>query len=180
MATSTSTAATAADPVDPIVLAARTVLALQTIVSRENSPRDPAVITVGSIAGGTRYNIIPDEVKLQLTVRSFKPDVRKLLLDGIQRIAKAEAAAANAPKEPEFKFSEAQASTYNDPVVTQRLAAMLKRELGADNVQEARPEMVAEDFGEFDDERGGDAGFFVHVAAEDAEDGAFVGVCVVF
>ncbi len=88
-------------------------------------------------------------MKLQLTVRSFKPEVRKLLLDGIQRIAKAEAAAALAPKEPEFKFSEAQASTYNDPVVTQRLATMLKRELGADNVQEARPEMVAEDFGEF-------------------------------
>ena len=121
-----------------------TVLPWQTLVSREKDPLDPAVVTVGSIHGGTRYNIIPDEVKLQLTVRSFKPEVRKLLLDGIQRIAKAEAAAASAPKEPEFKFSEAQASTYNDPVVTRRLAAVLAKELGADNVQEARPEMVAE------------------------------------
>src|SRR4051812_41817114 len=135
--------------IDPIVIAARTVLAWQTLVSREKDPLEPAVVTVGSIHAGTKHNLIPDEVKLQLTVRSFKPEVRKLLLDGIQRIAKAEAAAAGAPKEPEFKFSEAQASTYNDPAVTQRLAGVLKRALGADNVLEARPEMVAEDFGEF-------------------------------
>jgi hippurate hydrolase len=135
--------------VDPVVIAARTVLAWQTLVSREKDPLDPAVLSVGSIHGGTRYNIIPDEVKLQLTVRAYKPEVRKLLLDGIQRIAKAEAMAANAPREPEFKFSESQASTYNDPVVTKRLATALSSVLGADNVQEARPEMVAEDFGEF-------------------------------
>ena len=78
--------------VDPIVIAARTVLAIQTLVSREKDPLDPAVVTVGSIHGGTRYNIIPDEVKLQLTVRTYKPEVRKLLLEGIERIAKAEAA----------------------------------------------------------------------------------------
>jgi hippurate hydrolase len=135
--------------IDPVVIAARTVLAIQTLVSREKDPLEPAVVTVGSIHGGTKYNIIPDEVRLQLTVRSFKPEVRKLLLDGIERIAKAEAAAARAPKEPEIKFSEHQDPTYNDPEVTKRLAAALAKQLGAGNVGEARPEMVAEDFGEF-------------------------------
>ena len=135
--------------VDPVVIAARTVLAWQTLISREKDPLEPAVLTVGSIHGGTKYNIIPDEVKLQITVRSFKPEVRKLLLDGIERIAKAESAAALSPQEPLVKFSESQRATYNDPVVIRRLAAMLSRELGADNVKEASPEMVAEDFGEF-------------------------------
>jgi len=135
--------------VDPVVIAARTVLAIQTLVSREKDPLDPAVVTVGSIHGGTRYNIIPDEVKLQLTVRTYKPEVRKLLLEGIERIAKAEAASARAPKEPEIKFSEHQDATYNDPPVTQRLALAIGKQIGAQNVLEARPEMVAEDFGEF-------------------------------
>src|SRR5437867_3005811 len=135
--------------VDPVVIAARTILTVQTLVSREKDPLDPAVVTVGSIHGGTRYNIIPDEVKLQLTVRTYKPEVRKLLLEGIERIAKAEAASARAPKEPAIKFSEAQDATYNDPAVTQRLAAAIAKQIGAQNVLEARPEMVAEDFGEF-------------------------------
>src|SRR4051812_7220833 len=135
--------------IDPVVIAARTVLAVQTLVSREKDPLEPAVVTVGSIHGGTKYNIIPDEVKLQLTVRTFNPEVRKRLLAGIERIAKAEAAAARAPKEPAVKFSEAQDPTYNDPAITQRLSAALGKQLGADNVREARPEMVAEDFGEF-------------------------------
>jgi amidohydrolase len=135
--------------VDPVVIAARTVLAWQTLISREKDPLDPAVVTVGSIHGGTKYNIIPDEVKLQLTVRTFRPEVRKLLLDGIERIAKAESAAALAPREPLVKISESQGATYNDPVLTRRLAAMLSRELGADNVKETQPAMVAEDFGEF-------------------------------
>jgi len=135
--------------VDPVVIAARTVLALQTLVSREKDPLEPAVVTVGSIHGGTKYNIIPDEVKLQITVRTFNPEVRKLLLSGIERIAKAEAAAARAPKEPLVKFSEAQDPTYNDPALTGRLSAALGKQLGSDNVREARPEMVAEDFGEF-------------------------------
>jgi hippurate hydrolase len=135
--------------VDPVVIAARTVLALQTLVSREKDPLEPAVVTVGSIHGGTKHNIIPDEVKLQITVRAFNPDVRKLLREGIERIAKAESAAARAPKEPVVKFSEAQDSTFNDPAVTKRLAAALGKQLGAENVLEAKPEMVAEDFGEF-------------------------------
>ena len=135
--------------VDPVVIAARTVLAIQTLVSREKDPLEPAVVTVGSIHGGTKYNIIPDEVKLQLTVRSFNPEVRKLLKEGIERIAKAEAAAARAPKEPVVKFGEAQDATYNDPALAQRLAGAVAKQIGAANVQEARPEMVAEDFGEF-------------------------------
>jgi hippurate hydrolase len=135
--------------VDPVVIAARTVLAFQTLVSREKDPLEPAVLTVGSIHGGTKYNIIPDEVKLQITLRTFNPEVRKLLLSGIERTAKAEAAAARAPKEPVVKVSESQDSTYNDPALTKRLAAVLAKQLGAENVQEIRPEMVAEDFGEF-------------------------------
>jgi len=135
--------------VDPVVIAARTVLAFQTLVSREKDPLEPAVLTVGSIHGGTKYNIIPDEVKLQITLRTFNPEVRKLLLSGIERTAKAEAAAARAPKEPLVKVSESQDSTYNDPALTKRLAAVLAKQLGAENVQEIRPEMVAEDFGEF-------------------------------
>ena len=135
--------------IDPIVIAARTVLAFQTLISREKDPLEPAVLTVGSIHGGTKYNIIPDEVKLQITLRTFNPEVRKLLLSGIERMAKTEAAAARAPKEPVVKVSESQDLTYNDPALTKRLAAALAKQLGAENVQEIRPEMVAEDFGEF-------------------------------
>ncbi|MBI4913728.1 MAG: amidohydrolase [Acidobacteria bacterium] len=135
--------------VDPVLIAARTVLALQTLVSREKDPLEPAVLTVGSIHGGTKHNIIPDEVKLQMTVRSYAPAVRKLLLSGIGRIARAEALAAGAPKEPAVVYSEGQEATWNDPALTRRLAARLARELGPENVVEGRPDMVAEDFGEF-------------------------------
>jgi len=135
--------------IDPVVIAARTVLALQTIVGRENNPLDPAVVTVGSIHGGTKHNIIPDEVRLQLTVRSYKDDVRKRLLASIERIAKAEAAAAGAPKPPDVTTSEGTPATYNDPAVTKRVADALARGLGADRVAEAQPVMGGEDFSEF-------------------------------
>jgi amidohydrolase len=134
--------------VDPVVIAARTVLALQTLVSREKDPLEPAVVTVGSIHGGTKHNIIPDEVKLQITVRTYNPAVRKQLLEGIARIAKAEAAAANAPRAPEIQVSGSQDATYNDPALARRLQAALERRLGKANVVEGKPEMVAEDFGE--------------------------------
>jgi amidohydrolase len=136
------------ESVDPIVLAARTVLALQTVVARENSPRDPAVVTVGSIHGGTRYNIIPDEVKLQLTVRSYKPEVRERMIKAISRIVKGEAQSAGAPKEPSVVVSESASSMYNDPKLSQRIAAALVRALGNDNVVEGEPVMTAEDFGQ--------------------------------
>lgn len=135
--------------VDPIVIAARTVLALQTIVGRENNPLDPAVVTVGSIHGGTKHNIIPDQVKLQLTVRSYKDEVRQHLLSSIERIAKAEAAAAGAPKPPDVTVSEGTPATYNDPAVTKRVADALARGLGADRVSQAEPVMGGEDFSEF-------------------------------
>ena len=135
--------------VDPIVIAARTVVALQTIVARENNPLDPAVVTVGSIHGGTKNNIIPDEVKLQLTVRSYKDDVRKHLLEAIARIAKGEAAAAGAPKEPKVEVVDGTPATYNDPALTKRLADMLAHSLGASRLEERPPVMGAEDFSEY-------------------------------
>ena len=135
--------------IDPIVIAARTVLALQTIVGRENNPLDPAVVTVGSIHGGTKHNIIPDEVKLQLTVRSYKDDVRKHLLEAIARIAKAEAAAAGATRPPDVSVTDGTPATYNDPALTKRVAGALSRGLGAANVSEGQPVMGGEDFSEF-------------------------------
>jgi hippurate hydrolase len=135
--------------IDPVVLAARTILALQTLVSREKDPLEPAVVTVGSIHGGTKHNIIPDEVKLQITVRTYSPAVRKQMLEGIARIAKAEAASVNAPREPEMKVSESQDSTYNDPALAHRIHDALAQKLGKANVVEGKPDMVAEDFGEF-------------------------------
>ena len=135
--------------VDPIVIAARTVVALQTIVGRENNPLDPAVVTVGSIHGGTKHNIIPDEVKLLLTVRSYKDDVRKRLLAAIERIARAEAAAAGSPKPPEVKVTEGTPATYNDPALTKRLADAISRALGPSRVEEHPPVMGGEDFSEY-------------------------------
>lgn len=135
--------------VDPVVIAARTVLALQTIVARERDPQDPAVVTVGSIHGGNKHNIIPDEVKLQITVRAYKPEVRKHLLAAIERIAKAEAMAADAPKEPAFAVVESTGATYNDPKLTARLATTFRRTFGDANVVDVAPQMGSEDFSEF-------------------------------
>jgi len=134
--------------VDPIVIAARTILALQTIVARENNPIDPAVVTVGSIRGGTKSNIIADEVNLQLTVRSYKEEVRQHLLSAIERITKAESAAAGAPKEPSIIRvpGEATAAVYNDPALTKRVVGVLTREFGDSNVAEMAPTMGSEDF----------------------------------
>lgn len=138
---------------DPVVVAAQVVLALQTIVSRENSPLDPAVISVGSIHGGTRYNIIPDEVNLQLTVRAYKEEVRQKLLAAIERITKGIAIAAGVPSEraPIVKISETEVTTatYNDPLLTERLAAVFVKTLGQENVIKASPVMGSEDFGYF-------------------------------
>lgn len=138
---------------DPVVLAAETVLALQTIVSRERSPLDPVVVTVGKIEGGTKRNIIPDAVNLFLTVRTFKPDVRQRVLESIQRIPRHLALAAGLPEDraPVFDHltGESVAATYNEPALTQRFAAAAARELGQDNVVNIDPAMVSEDFGLF-------------------------------
>ncbi|MDQ2855851.1 MAG: amidohydrolase, partial [Acidobacteriota bacterium] len=134
---------------DPIVVAAQVILALQTVVSRDNSPLDPAVITVGSIHGGTKHNIIPDEVNLQVTVRAFREEARKKLLAGIERVTKGIALAAGIPNElaptvtvlPEFS-----PAMYNDPTLTERLNAVFVKTLGRDSVVKGEPIMASEDF----------------------------------
>ena len=135
--------------VDPIVIAARTVLALQTIVSREINPQDPAVITVGSIHGGTKHNIIPEQVKLQITVRAYKPEVRKHLLDAIARIARAESEAGNAPRPPDVKVIESTPAQYNNPKLTEQIAGDLRGLLGDGNVVQSSPGTASDDFAEF-------------------------------
>lgn len=137
------------DTVDPVVIAARTVLALQTIVSRENNPMDPAVITVGTIHGGTRANIIPDEVKLQLTVRTFSPEVRKRLLASIERVTKGESMAAGAPHEPLVNAIPGTDAVYNNPELTSRMATTLRKALGPENVVEMPAKMTSEDFSQY-------------------------------
>lgn len=138
---------------DPIVLAAQIVLQLQTIVSRELSPFDPAVVTVGAIHGGTKHNIIPDEVHLQLTVRSYRKEVHHQILDAIERISIGAAVAAGIPADRmpivNLNKDEITPATYNDPALTRRLAAALRPVLGEKNVVQKEPVMGAEDFGHF-------------------------------
>jgi hippurate hydrolase len=138
---------------DPIVEAAQFILAIQTIVSRENSPFDPAVVTVGSIHGGTRYNIIPDEVHLQLTIRTYKEEVRQHILTALERMAQGIAATDGIPasRAPIVAVGESQytPAMYNDPELTLRLAQVFKRALGPDNVVETPPVMASEDFCRF-------------------------------
>lgn len=135
--------------VDPLVIAARAVGALQTIVSREVDPFDAAVVTVGTFHSGNKRNIIPDEAKLQLTVRSYKPEVQKKLLASIERIAKGEAAAGGAPREPKVTVLERESSevVVNDPALAGRLTGALRRGLGEKNVFAVEPYMTSEDFG---------------------------------
>lgn len=138
---------------DPIVLAARIVTSLQTIVSRETRPLDPAVVTVGSIHGGTKSNIIPDEVKLQLTLRSYSDNVRRHIVEAVKRICKGEAIAAGIPEDRmpivEIAEGEATPASYNDPALTRRVRGVLTTWLGNAAVQAIDPEMGGEDFGQF-------------------------------
>ena len=136
--------------IDPIVIASRIVLDLQTLVSRETDPLESAVVTVGSIHGGSKHNIIPPEVKMQLTVRSFKDSVRKNLLEGIERIAKAASLAAKAP-EPVIKIEQAEftPSLLNDEELTKRGAAAAAKILGEKNVNRIPPKMGGEDFSRY-------------------------------
>jgi len=134
--------------IDPIVIAARLVLDLQTVVSREIKPIEPAVITVGSIHGGTKHNIIGNECSLQITVRSYAPQVRKQLIEGIRRKALAAAASAGAP-DPEINVSEGTPSLYNDDELTQRIVPVFNEAVGEENVVEAEPSMGGEDFSRY-------------------------------
>ncbi len=137
---------------DPVVLAAQTILALQTIVSREIAPIEPAVVTVGSIHGGTKHNIIPDEVHLQLTLRSYSDEVRNHTIEAIKRITRGLAMAAGVPEDrmPIVTVAdEYTPATYNDPELTLRLAEVLKQSLGESNVIHTEPVMGGEDFGRY-------------------------------
>ncbi len=139
--------------IDPVVLAAKIVLSLQTIVSRETRPLDPAVVTVGSIHGGTKHNIIPNEVKLQLTLRSYTENVRAHTIAAIRRICRGEAIASGVPDEllPVVTVAEEQFTpvTYNDPALTRRVRNVISAWIGAENVRSIDPEMGGEDFGLF-------------------------------
>lgn len=138
---------------DPVVMAAEFIMELQTIVSRQMLPLDPAVVTVGSIHGGTKGNIIPDDVVLQLTTRAFSEDVREHILSSIKRMAQGVALAAGVPDDraPIVKVSDTEAvpPTYNDPKLAARLRGVFEAALGAANVGESKPMMVSEDFGLF-------------------------------
>jgi hippurate hydrolase len=136
---------------DPIVLAAQAILTFQTIVSRETMPGEPAVVTVGSIHGGTKHNIIPDDVKLQLTLRSYSEDVRASTIASIRRICAGLADAAGIPREraPEVKVGEGLNALHNDPALTKRARGAIAAWLGEDRLLQARPVMGGEDFSEY-------------------------------
>ena len=153
--------------IDPIVIAARTILALQTITSREIKPGEMAVVTVGYIHAGTKNNIIPDQAEMGLTVRTFKQDVRKQILAAITRITKAEAAAAGAPREPLVDHYEGTDSVYNDPALAEHLRAPLEAALGKKNVVTAPPITPSEDFSAFVEQ--GVPGFYFSLGGADPE-----------
>ncbi len=138
---------------DPIVLASRIVSSLQTLVSRELNPMDDAVVTVGSFHGGTKHNIISDEARLQLTVRSFSPETRRMLLDGIARIARGEAIAAGMPDDrmPVVTVDESQytPSTFNSPEFTSAMGGVLQQHFGAERARQVPAVMGGEDFSRF-------------------------------
>ncbi len=138
---------------DPIVAAAQYILAIQTIVSRQNSPLDPAVVTVGDVHGGSKRNVIPDEVKLELTVRTYSEQVRGNILSDLSRTARGIALAGGIPEDrsPIVKVIESEnvPATYNDPGLTARLRPVLAQWIGKENVLSPRPGMGSEDFGLF-------------------------------
>ncbi|HEY6767680.1 MAG TPA: amidohydrolase [Candidatus Sulfotelmatobacter sp.] len=135
--------------IDPIVIAARTILALQTIASREVKPGEMAVITVGYIQAGTKNNIIPDHAELGLTVRTYKTGVRKQILAAITRIVKAEAQAGGVEREPLIEHYESTDSVYNDPALARRLGSSLEAVLGKSNVIREEPITPSEDYAYF-------------------------------
>ncbi len=151
--------------IDPIVIAARTILALQTIPSREVKPGEMTVITVGYIRAGTKNNIIPDQAELGLTVRTYKADIRKQVLAAIARITRAEAQAAGAPREPLIERLEFTDAVYNDPALAQRLRSALEAKLGKDNVVTEEPQTASEDFSYF--VKQGIPGFYFNLGGAD-------------
>ncbi len=153
--------------IDPIVIAARTILALQTITSREVKQGEMAVVTVGYIQAGTKNNIIPDQAELGLTVRTRNADVRKQVLAAIARITKAEAEAAGAPRAPLLDHDEGTDLVYNDPALAQRLRGALEAALGKDNVVMEEPITASEDFSYYVAQ--GIPGFYFSLGGADPE-----------
>ncbi len=153
--------------VDPVVLAARIVLDLQTIVSREVDPLHPAVVTVGSIHGGTKHNIIPGEVKLQLTVRTTTDEVRKQVLEAIDRIAKAAAVSARAPKPIVKLRDEFTPALFNDQALTLKTVALFRDVLGKEFVHERPMSLGGEDFSRYI--RAGVPGFYFFLGSAPPE-----------
>jgi hippurate hydrolase len=141
--------------VDPVVMAAATVLRLQTIVSREVAAREAAVVTIGALQAGTKDNVIPDEALLKLNVRTFDEQIRTHVLEAIRRIVEAEAAASGAPRPPTITMTEHYPLTVNDPDRTARVATALRAQFGGASVHElAAPVSASEDFGSFGTEWG--------------------------
>jgi len=135
--------------IDPVVMAAATVLRLQTIVSREIAAADAAVVTVGSLQAGDKENVIPDEAVIKLNVRTFNEDVRTRVLAAITRIANAEAAASGAPKPPEITSLGRYSLVTNDPDATQRVVDAFRKHFGSERIREVKPTSASEDFGVF-------------------------------
>jgi hippurate hydrolase len=142
--------------IDPVVIASQVVIALQTIVSRRLDPQEPGVITVGSIHAGSKHNIISDEAKLQITVRSYGEQTRRLLLDGIREVTINTCRALGCARDPEVAVREHEftPSTFNDPTLTNLGANVFRSVLGAENVIRTKPVMGGEDFGRFSEHLG--------------------------
>jgi amidohydrolase len=154
--------------IDPIVIAAKTILALQTIVSREVKPGEMAVVTVGYVRAGTKNNIIPDQAELGLTVRTYKENVRKQVLAAIARIVKAEAEASGAPHEPLIERYEQTDSVYNDPGLAAREKGVLESALGKENVMNEEPIGASEDFSYFVEQ--GIPGFYFELGGAEPQE----------
>ncbi|HSU61655.1 MAG TPA: M20 family metallopeptidase [Bryobacteraceae bacterium] len=146
--------------IDPVVMAAATVLRLQTIVSREIAPMEAAVITVGSLQAGTKENVIPDEAIIKLNVRTFDEGVRKRVLAAIERVVNAEAEASGAPKKPEITPLDRYSLVKNDPDAARRVGDAFRNYFPADRVQETDPTSASEDFGSFGAEWGAPSVFW--------------------
>ncbi|SEH02112.1 hippurate hydrolase [Nonomuraea solani] len=146
--------------VDPVVMAAATVMRLQTVVSREVSPFERAVLTVAQIHAGHKENVIADEASITVNLRSFSPEVRRRLLDGVERVVRAEAEASGAPRPPELRPLNAFPLTVNDPDATARVRQALTSRLGAGRVGDMAPFMGSEDFGVIGDAAGAPSVFW--------------------
>jgi len=135
--------------IDPVVMAAATVMRLQTVVSREIAAADAAVVTVGALQAGTKENVIPDEAIIKLNVRTFDESVRKHVLAAIERIVNAEAAASGAPRPPEITTLDHYPLNLNDAEASKRVADAFRRHFSAERVRVTGPAPASEDFGSF-------------------------------